>query len=235
MAADTWAAVHTAVRQVLDDRDVSASGLVWDDANLFDFDTEVQRDLFLRLCEDGKQSVKKTITPTLEIGETKFSYDEPAGDTLPDDFILPEILWEKTFGAADTSYEVMTNKHERLPDEPVGPTLRYWVWQDDGTDLSPAIHTLGATTKRTIRIQYFKQPPAVALAATRLYIPGSYNALIPGVAAKCSIARKRWDVANAFTQQYLDQVERFERIHGKPEQRRNRRRLPYRYAGFYRP
>jgi hypothetical protein len=235
VAADTWAAVHTAVRQVLDDRDIDSSGLVWTDANLYDFDTEVQRDLFLRLCESGRQSAKKTITPVLEIGETTFSFDEPVGDTLPEDFIVPEKLWEKTFGADDTAYVEMSNRAERLPDEPAAETLRYWVWTDDGTDLSPKIQTLGATTKRTVRIQYYKQPPPVSAVATRLYIPGSYNVLIPGVAAKCSVARKRWDVAMAFKSEYEFQIGLLEKVLVKPEQRRNRRRFPYRYAGFYKP
>jgi hypothetical protein len=234
VAVPIFTDVFDYARKMMDDRDVAGSGLVWPDTELYDFATSSQRDIFLRMCEQGLSEPHGTFTRSIGPSDTKLSFVLPVGQQLPDDFGIPEKLWEKKSGDPDTAYMPMSNTSEILPDEPKTDTLRYWIWGDDPAPKGPAIFFLGSTGTRIVRVLYLKEPPEVTDGSTRLYVPNSYNALALALCARMSISRKKWDTATVYQQIYEDEIERLLSVKNKPELRRNRRRLPWRLAGYYR-
>ena len=74
--------------------------------------------------------------------------DRASTPALPADFLEPVELWEKDVGALDTSYVLLEQAEDQLPDVEQGPYLRVWDWYSNG------IRFVGATTARTLRIDY---------------------------------------------------------------------------------
>ena len=66
----------------------------------------------------------------------------------PTDFLEPIEIWEKNVGDPDTGYGLMDRASDQLPDIAQGTSLNIWDW------FQGSIYFLGATTDRTLRLDY---------------------------------------------------------------------------------
>lgn len=221
MAATTFAEVTALVRKVADDRD-QGGGLVFTDAELLDFGTSVQRELYTKMAVAGLMASQGQITKTITPSDTAITATLPVGQTLPDDLLVPEKLWEKPQGDPDTSYEEMSDASEIIPDVQAGDRILYWVFQDGEIRFYRA-----PTTNRTVRILYRKEAPTINSGASVLYVRGSVNAMAWGVLRFCAASRGESTLANSYEAKYREATDDLLRLYGKGEQRRRRLITPY--------
>ncbi len=88
----------------------------------------------------------------------------------------PVMLWEKTVGAPDSSYDKMT-EYDPLPNLVAAATLRYWQW--DGT----SINFIAATANRTVKTRYWRVLPEPTGAGSSLIFINAEYYLGPMTAA----------------------------------------------------
>lgn len=90
--------------------------------------------------------------------------------TLPDDFIEPSQLFEKTTGDDDIFYTELYQA-EFEPNTTAKSTFSFFAWRDQHIILPPVDNT------RKIRIRYLRMVTAIASAASSLEITNSLNYL----------------------------------------------------------
>lgn len=234
MARVLFSDVTALARKTIDDRDVGA-GYVFPDSELYDFGTSIQRRIFRAMTNNGLEDANSFTTYNVA-ANTAHPYVDWSGSgdgTLPDDFLRPLKLWERTSTDPDSSYVDMSNTSERLPDEDSTYNIRYWVWEDSGANLTPAIKYIAPTSARVIRVLYQREAIKITSSSQPLYVPGSYDAMASGLVwlAAQSRGSDSTGSAKARFDQDMDELMRQAR---KGEQRRPRRRLPYGYMKTFR-
>jgi hypothetical protein len=111
---------------------------------------------------------RATLTP-LAIGVT--SMTRATTLALPSDFLEPFEICEKAVGAADTEYVLLDQAADQLPDIPQSETLGVWDW------FSNTIWFIGATTARTLRIDYQRGITDLSAGADVLVVDDSLDAV----------------------------------------------------------
>lgn len=221
MARDTFSTVTALIRQIADDRDQSG-GTIFTDTDLLPLLNADLRDLNFDLANAGASFMKGTITRNLTVGnDTIINWALPVAQVLGDDFILPLKMWEKQTGMPDSTYVVMNEKPERLPDLDQSGQLRFWSW-DNGS-----INLLGATQNNTVRIMYERQLPVFSAPTDVVPIPGATNTLAYGVLMKAALSRGEAEVHGMAQGLYDKAYQQLKRLYIKGNQRRPRRRTPY--------
>lgn len=240
MARPLVSDLHALIRKLADDIDQGA-GVILQDADLYEIDSYIQRKIFRELVKRGHMSHQAEITRTIAPGDTELNWAVPVGQVLPDDFVTPLFLWEKLSGAADSTYEPMSNAKEHLPDVDSGDRLIYWTWQGEAsgtgtptTSAGPSIEFITPTTTRTVRILYIREAPAITATTQALYIPGSIDAMAHGVLSKVTVRRGESKITQYFDALFREELNDLMKVYGKTEARRPRRRLPYPFAKWLR-
>ncbi len=111
---------------------------------------------------------------------------------LSSDFLQPIEIWEKDVGAADTEYTPVEPAEDELPDVEQGESLGVYYWRL-GT-----ITFIGATTARTLRIDYVKDIVDLVVGTDTLAIDGALDAVSYLAAAILSRARGQTDQASFY-------------------------------------
>jgi hypothetical protein len=88
----------------------------------------------------------RTVITPFTAGSVKL--DRTTTPPCPADFLEPDELWEKNVGDPDTGYVLMGRATNQLPDIVQSSSLNMWDW------FQGSIYFVGATTDRTIRLDY---------------------------------------------------------------------------------
>lgn len=151
---------------------------------------------------------------------TQLTLDWTSSTPLPDDFIVPLKLWEKPTGSTDDNYTEMT-KVERQAQRSQDDRLIEWWWEN------AQIQFIGATTARTIRLEYMKLVPAVTDLSATLPIPAEADCLVFFTAYLAALGRGSLEQANAVKVEADFALAVLSNLNQKSAQESATRRLPY--------
>lgn len=147
--------------------------------------------------------------------------------TYPSNFFIPVNLWERTSGTSD-DYVPMRQKSDvnTLSLDP-GSSLTYWDWRHN------ALNTLGATTDRQVRIQYWRLLDEVVDEDSIPDFRGCRNMLSYFTASMCSmfIARDK-ELSDAQRILGANALDLFTSGIAKSNQSNRVRRRPFRVRGM---
>lgn len=161
-------------------------------------------------------------TTSLYIGSTP---------TLPANFVEPITMWERPSGGQEQDFYPMFGP-SALPNYGQNQTLTYWDFYQDLTN-GPTILTLGATTTREVRLDYYGDLTSFASSSDRLLIYGAQNVLAYRTASLICASRGDNEGAQAFNTVYEKNLGTLCSEQVKEGQARPGRRLPARGIARY--
>lgn len=193
-------------------------GRLYADDVLLPYINLVYGDIQSKLAENGIKNLVEDVELTLTATETELS--PSSTPALPDELIVPWILWEKPAGSSERFIEMA--ERGPLPDFEQGQNLRVWEWLDD------RIVFIGATRNITVKIRFEQEIPDLTLvgAGAEIRLRGVLSALAYGTA---------WHAASNSAHQSMYESELGQLINRlvRPTQRRSRRRRPFGYSSHY--
>lgn len=151
--------------------------------------------------------------------------------TLPTNLVEPITMWERPSGGAEQDFYPMFGP-STLPNYGQNQTLTYWDYYQDATN-GPTILTLGATTNREVRIDYYGDLTSFASSGDKLLIYGAQNVVAYRTASLVCLSRGDNDGAQAFNLVYEKNLGTLCSEQVKEGQARPGRRLPARGIARY--
>lgn len=133
------------------------------------------------LIEHGSPIFKTTFAPiTVVVGRVSLTYGTGVG-TLPDNFVSPLKLWERTPGETDAQFRLMEEK-EDLPKIDQFSDLTYWTWNEE------SIGFIGATSIREVSIEGYKRLPTLIEISDLISISFAKSYISAATAAQCALS-----------------------------------------------
>ncbi len=197
-------------------------GDVFSDSVLLPFLNKGYRKVQRQLGARGAKSMTSEIALTLKAGDTGF-FDTVSGagsSPLPEDFLAPRTLKEKTLGSSDR-YIPMHDPVDQIPDVPQQPTLQgIWSWRED------AIYFIGATSDRSVLLRYFRAIAKLSSGSSIIAIRGGLDAVASAAAMYAAASRGAVNIGY-FDSLFQTDFRELTSIDAHARQYRSSRRQPY--------
>jgi hypothetical protein len=207
MVAPLYTDISAGIRAMLDDQTVPG-GATFTDAYNQKYIEQANQTLVEILVSNSVERMKLTTeTPiTVNAGITILDHSAAVGgqvgtgiaNVLPDDFILPDQMFEAKAGATAAEFIAMTGPVQ-LPNLSQSDVLTYWDWYGG------QIHLVGSTATRLVKIIYWSQLAAVDPAG-RLKVVAAGPALLALACHYILRSRGSFDMADRFAKFNDDQT-----------------------------
>jgi hypothetical protein len=147
-------------------------GNIYPDEKLIPLMQKAYRELQTKMMLNGLPVLKEASIPVaVAVGTTRLG----DGAGLPDDFVYPIELGERTQGSTNNYGKMRETEWEA--DEKPHPSLVYWTWREE------EIKFLGATTAREVRIRYMKGLTRIIATTSPILVNNSQTWLAARTAA----------------------------------------------------
>ena len=199
---------------------LDVAGTVYTNDMLLPAVQSAAQDLGMELTSRGYARVETTVDLDVAAGVGNLS----SGSTppLPTDFLVPQRMWEKTYGSTE-KFVPMARAYELVDRDP-GPVLGSWIWQDG------EIRFLfnGATTNRSVRIEYIKTILPITSSGSSIDgIPGARNYLAYAALQLVGLGRGDSEMLSRAEKKTAEALERILNTYTSAEQYLAARRSPY--------
>jgi hypothetical protein len=166
---------------------------------------------------DFEETDVETVRATADIGGF------PAGATvlslttspsLPADFFLPVLLWEKFAGSDDATYTPVDRVYSALPNRNANEqaTLGQWLFTKD------QITFVAATEARDLRLTYYRNLDALVLPTDVVGLANATNAIVSLVCYMAVLPRGSGGAAATFLSEYEAAISQILNIYAKNDQ-----------------